>query len=52
MSAAGAEFEAADKAKEDGEAELTMVVEDLDRCAWPALYGLPDFWVCMAVTVC
>jgi hypothetical protein len=29
--AAGVEFEAADKLKEDGEAELTMVPEDLDR---------------------
>lgn len=29
--AAAAEFEAADKAKEDGEAELTFAAEDLDR---------------------
>jgi hypothetical protein len=30
-SAGGAEFEASDRVKEDAEAELTLVPEDLDR---------------------
>lgn len=29
---AAAEFEVSDKAKEEGEADLTLAAEDLDRC--------------------
>jgi hypothetical protein len=47
--AGGAEFEASDRAKEDAEAELTLVPEDLDRCIRGG--GLHNVGVCKGACV-